>query len=78
VRKSDADQGVGRTLWTASILSPFFSPETFSLTRGALRAEEKRPFFLYAQIFSSKRKPQNGPQIPVARRDYPRLLRSAV
>jgi hypothetical protein len=41
-RKSDTDQRVGRTLWTASILSPFFSPETFDLTRGALCAK-KRP-----------------------------------
>jgi hypothetical protein len=28
-RKSDTDQRVGRTLWTASILPPFFSSETF-------------------------------------------------
>jgi hypothetical protein len=39
-RKSDTDQRVGRTLWTASILSPFFSPETFDLTRGALCAKK--------------------------------------
>jgi len=47
--KSDSDQRVGRTLWTASSLSPFFSPEKFSLTRGALHAEETRPFFLMPQ-----------------------------
>jgi hypothetical protein len=46
-RKSDTDQRVGRTLWPASILPPFFSSETFSLTRGALHAEEKRPLFSF-------------------------------
>ena len=51
VRKSDTDQKVGRALWAPSILSPLFSSETFSLTRGALHAEETRPFFLMRRYF---------------------------
>jgi hypothetical protein len=54
VRKSDTDQMVGRTLWAPAI-PPFFSSETFSLTRGALHAEETRPFFLMRRYFPQEK-----------------------
>jgi hypothetical protein len=54
-RKSDTDQrGWANLVGTIHPLAAILT-RTFSLTRGALHAEETRPFFLYVQIFFSRK-----------------------